>query len=68
LDSLVNILFGQLENMGFAGLVIIAQFIAINHLWRAMREERRRSEHLVDKMLEMTSDASIMIERITGRR
>ncbi len=63
-DAIINALFSQL---GLAGLMIGGQWVAMIYLWKALAAERQRSEHLVDKMLEMTSDASTMIERITGR-
>ncbi len=53
--------------MGLAGLMIGGQWVAMAYLWRALKEERLRGEDLVEKMLEMSTEAAIMVERITGR-
>ncbi len=68
MTDLIDFLMAQVTNLGIAGLLIAAQWVAIIYLWQALREERARGEDLVNKMLEMSAEQSTMVERITGRR
>lgn len=66
-DALVNLLSGQSGVVGFLAVIVAMAVVAISVLWRALQKERSRTSTLVDKMLEMSAETAIIIERITGR-
>ncbi len=66
-ELLNSLLSGELNRTTLLGAVIALDWIAISALWWALYKERQRGEDLVNKMLDMTTQTAIMIERITGR-
>lgn len=66
-DLLEKLLSGELNTAAFLAAIVALDWIAICALWWALYKERTRGVDLVNKMLDMTSQTTIMIERITGR-
>lgn len=67
LGSFIDLITGELGALGPAGVVIGLLTVGVVVLWVALQRERKRCEELVDKMFEMSREATTMIERITGR-
>lgn len=56
-----------LVGLGLPGLVIAVLLLGIFVLWRAYQQALGRNKQLSDRMLDMSKEVVIMIERITGR-
>ena len=61
-------LFSELDSLGFPGIVILALIVALTHLWRELRTERKRCETLTDRLDTMSRETIIMVERIIGSK
>jgi len=48
-------------------LLVFLESVVIAVLWKTLQQERKRCNFLIDQMLELSKEATIMIERITGR-
>ena len=66
LGSFIDFMIRELGAVGPAGVVICLQTVVVV-LWGAYQRERKRCAELVNKMFEMSHEATVMIERITGR-
>ncbi len=55
-------------DFGVLGVIIIAEAVIIAVLWRALLTERKRTETLTNKMLELAQESQNMLERISGKR
>lgn len=62
-----DFVLGQLANLGFSGVVIGFLGACIIALWRKLSAATERNDYLVDKMIMISSETSVMLERITGR-
>lgn len=62
-----DFVLGQLANLGFSGVVIGFLGFCIVALWRKLTTATERNDYLVDKMIMISGETSVMLERITGR-
>lgn len=67
IPSFISLVFAVLKSSGIPGAVVLVLMVTNIVLWRALGAERVRSQTLVDKMLIMSQEVSVMIERIAGR-
>jgi len=67
LGEILDYIIAQLLSMGPSGFIIGVLLVVLSKVWKALQNERRRSDNLVDKMQEMSRETATMIERITSR-
>lgn len=65
--EIIKVFLEPLSQLGLAGFVITVLALALIALWRAFRQTQRRCDELVDKMIEMSRETNIMVERVTRR-
>lgn len=68
LDQFGDLVMVQIANLGLGGVLISFMAYGMRTLWQELQDERKKSAELVAKMLEISKETSIMIERITSGR